>query len=90
MSHGRRTHRLVVSLLLAVGRTFCLAPRSTLRAGLVLDRSRSFQTAHSRVEETDYAGFTYDAVWTYALALDKLFKEDDSYTSNLRSRNTTE
>lgn len=42
------------------------------------------------MEETDYAGFTYDAVWTYALALDKLFKEDDSYTSNLRSRNTTE
>lgn len=48
------------------------------------------QTKSIGVPESDLAGFTYDAVWTYGLALDKLFKEDDSYTSNLRSSNTTE
>ena len=42
------------------------------------------------VQPSDYAGFTYDAVWTYALALNKLFKEDHSYTSNLRSKKTIE
>lgn len=39
---------------------------------------------------SDYAGFTYDAVWVYALALDQLFKEDPSYSADLRATNTTQ
>ncbi|XP_042206983.1 receptor-type guanylate cyclase gcy-1-like isoform X2 [Homarus americanus] len=38
--------------------------------------------------ESDYAGFTYDAVWTYALALDNLFKKDPSYAADLRATST--
>lgn len=42
------------------------------------------------MSESDYAGFTYDAVWAYALALDALFKEDESYAADLRATNTTQ
>ena len=40
----------------------------------------------NQIPKSDYAGFAYDAVWTYALALDKLFKESRSATANLRSK----
>uniref|UniRef100_A0A8D8NPL4 Gamma-aminobutyric acid type B receptor subunit 2 n=4 Tax=Culex pipiens TaxID=7175 RepID=A0A8D8NPL4_CULPI len=39
--------------------------------------------------ESDYAGYAYDAVWVYALALDKLIREDPSYLSDLHSMKTT-
>ncbi|XP_055645042.1 uncharacterized protein LOC129780610 isoform X2 [Toxorhynchites rutilus septentrionalis] len=38
---------------------------------------------------SDYAGYAYDAVWVYGLALDKLIKEDPSYLSDLHSPKTT-
>lgn len=39
--------------------------------------------------QSDYAGYTYDAVWVYALALNQLVKEDPSYLRDLHSENTT-
>ncbi|CAL4139772.1 unnamed protein product, partial [Meganyctiphanes norvegica] len=36
----------------------------------------------------NYAGYTYDAVWTYAYALDKLLKEDKSHAVNMHSNKT--
>lgn len=39
--------------------------------------------------QSEYAGYAYDAVWVYALALDKMLKEDHSYLSDLRSDRTT-
>ncbi|XP_058451840.1 uncharacterized protein LOC131430699 [Malaya genurostris] len=38
---------------------------------------------------SDYAGYAYDAVWVYALALDKLIREDPSFLSDLHSLKTT-
>lgn len=38
---------------------------------------------------SNYAGFAYDAVWTYALALDKLIKEDPEAVAGMHSENTT-
>ncbi|KAF5297767.1 hypothetical protein FQR65_LT09941 [Abscondita terminalis] len=38
---------------------------------------------------SDYAGFAYDAVWTYALALDQLVKDDPEAITALHSVNTT-
>lgn len=38
---------------------------------------------------SEYAGFAYDAVWTYAYALSKLSKEDPEAISDLHSENTT-
>lgn len=38
---------------------------------------------------SDYAGFAYDAVWTYAFALDTLAKTDPEALSDLHSENTT-
>ncbi|XP_050310160.1 retinal guanylyl cyclase 2-like isoform X2 [Anthonomus grandis grandis] len=40
-------------------------------------------------EYSDYAGFAYDAVWVYALALDKLSKTDPEALSDMHSENTT-
>ncbi|MPC08221.1 Insulin-like growth factor 1 receptor [Portunus trituberculatus] len=38
----------------------------------------------------DYAGYTYDAVWAYALALDRLLKEDRTHVSNFHTFRTVE
>uniref|UniRef100_A0A182NF26 receptor protein-tyrosine kinase n=1 Tax=Anopheles dirus TaxID=7168 RepID=A0A182NF26_9DIPT len=38
---------------------------------------------------SDYAGYAYDAVWVYALAFDRLLREDPSYFSDLHSEHTT-
>ncbi|KAB0792760.1 hypothetical protein PPYR_14719 [Photinus pyralis] len=38
---------------------------------------------------SDFAGFAYDAVWTYALALDQLVKEDPEAITALHSLSTT-
>ncbi|XP_058125337.1 uncharacterized protein LOC131266738 [Anopheles coustani] len=45
--------------------------------------------ARERYLPSDYAGFAYDAVWVYALALDKLLREDPSYFSDLHSEQAT-
>ncbi|XP_031629591.1 receptor-type guanylate cyclase gcy-18-like isoform X3 [Contarinia nasturtii] len=37
-----------------------------------------------------YGGYAYDAVWVYALALDKLIKESPNYLATLNTPNTTE
>lgn len=36
----------------------------------------------------DYSGYTYDAVWVYAFALDKLLDEDKTHYADLHSENT--
>lgn len=40
-------------------------------------------------EESNYAGYAYDAVWAYAYALDKLIKYNESYASSLHVENTS-
>jgi ABC-type branched-subunit amino acid transport system substrate-binding protein len=42
------------------------------------------------VSESNYAGFAYDAVWTYALALNNLMKENQSLLSDLHSSVSTQ
>jgi ABC-type branched-subunit amino acid transport system substrate-binding protein len=42
------------------------------------------------VSESDYAGFAYDAVWTYALALNNLMKENQSLLSDIHSNVSTQ
>ncbi|KAL1491180.1 hypothetical protein ABEB36_011819 [Hypothenemus hampei] len=41
-------------------------------------------------QASDYAGFAYDAVWVYALALDKLSKNDSEALADMHSANTTD
>ncbi|XP_071449502.1 uncharacterized protein [Hetaerina americana] len=38
--------------------------------------------------ESNYAGYAYDAVWTYALALDALITENQSHAADLHSEET--
>lgn len=42
------------------------------------------------VSESNYAGFAYDAVWTYALALNNLVKENQSLLSDIHSSVSTQ
>lgn len=42
------------------------------------------------VPTSNYGGYAYDAVWTYAYALDKLYRENQSYVANLHSTVPTE
>lgn len=37
---------------------------------------------------SNYAGYAYDAMWTYAFAMDRLIKENQSYIFDLHSDNT--
>ena len=38
---------------------------------------------------SDYAGYAYDAVWTYAYALDRLLKQNHSHIVDLHTDSTT-
>jgi len=42
----------------------------------------------SNVSAHDYGGFAYDAVWTYAFALDKLMREDQTHLVKIHDPNT--
>lgn len=50
---------------------------------------RKFQNETKNATISQYAGFAYDAVWTYAYALSKLSKTDPEAISDLHSENTT-
>ncbi|KAK9754400.1 Receptor family ligand binding region [Popillia japonica] len=54
----------------------------------VAEWKRSYHEKASNIT-SDYAGFAYDAVWTYALALDKLIKHDPEALTDLHSENAT-
>ncbi|XP_076270946.1 uncharacterized protein LOC143202875 isoform X1 [Rhynchophorus ferrugineus] len=43
----------------------------------------------AKANMSNYGGFAYDAVWVYALALDKLARTDAEALSDLHSENTT-
>jgi hypothetical protein len=46
-------------------------------------------SSSSQIGESNYAGFAYDAVWTFAYALDKLNKENQSFISDIHSEDAT-
>lgn len=52
---------------------------------------REWRTKYKNTSKptSNYAGFAYDAVWTYALALDNLSRTDPQALSNLHSESTT-
>ncbi|KAF4518035.1 hypothetical protein B566_EDAN009268 [Ephemera danica] len=41
------------------------------------------------IPQSNYAGYAYDAVWTYAYALDKLIKTNQSHIADLHSPDST-
>ncbi|XP_061510796.1 uncharacterized protein LOC4578387 [Anopheles gambiae] len=61
------------------------------RSATVRDWKQAYNVSLSEYNymASDYAGFAYDAVWVYALAFDRLLREDPSYISDLHSRHTT-
>nr|XP_043066492.1 retinal guanylyl cyclase 2-like isoform X2 [Drosophila bipectinata] len=50
----------------------------------IKDWKESYRTQYGS-EPSSYSGFTYDAVWTYALAAHKLLLEDKNAFNNLRT-----
>lgn len=52
--------------------------------------TRMCQAGTVSIEQSNYAGYAYDAVWTYAFALDQLIKEYPESVTTLHDENTTE
>lgn len=48
-----------------------------------------FKVHYPNMSLSSYAGYAYDAVWMFALALEQLSKEDPSALSNIHSPETT-
>lgn len=46
------------------------------------------QCKMKNIDTSNYAGYAYDAVWTYALALDKLIKVYPEALNSIHSKNT--
>ncbi|EFA03677.1 hypothetical protein TcasGA2_TC013779 [Tribolium castaneum] len=65
------------------------APNDTLVQGNVTV-AQWMNMYGSKVPISNYAGYAYDAMWTYALALDKLAKEYPAAVSDLHSETTAE
>lgn len=57
----------------------------------VSDWKTNYETSckSKSVATSDYAGYAYDAMWTYAYALEKLLKQNHSHITNLHSEKTT-
>lgn len=52
-------------------------------------RKKYHEFCQSRGENpSPHAGYSYDAMWTYALAVDKLLKQNQSYIDDLHSEQT--
>jgi hypothetical protein len=51
------------------------------------DKYESYCTSQKEVT-SPYAGYTYDAMWTYGFAIDRLLKENQSYIFDLHSEHT--
>lgn len=49
-----------------------------------------WKSAYGYSNTSHYGGYAYDAVWVYALALDKLIKESPNNLASLHTPNTTE
>merc|ERR550517_1666043 len=49
-----------------------------------VDQTQSFDFKDGNTPN-DYSGYVYDAVWLYALALDKLIKQDKTLIQDLHS-----
>lgn len=54
----------------------------------IKDWRTKYQTSLKSEKMSNYAGFAYDAVWTYALATDKLAKTDPEALSHIHSNTT--
>lgn len=72
---------------------FSLAHQSYAIDDAIMETSNSvgeWKTSYGLSNTSHYGGYAYDAVWVYALALDKLLKESPNHLATLHSTNTTE
>lgn len=52
-------------------------------------RDRYEKSCYSHHEDSSpYAGYAYDAMWTYAYGIDKLLRENQSYIDDIHSEHT--
>lgn len=47
------------------------------------------ECARQQLNVSNYAGYAYDAMWIFAMALDKLIQEDPESLADIHSPNTT-
>lgn len=72
--------------------TFYADPQTVMQEGKTIQEWKSAYKNYANTQNrtiSKYGGYAYDAVWVYALALDKLLKDDDSMVAILHSDLTT-
>lgn len=72
---------------------FSLAHQSYAEDNSIMETSKTvgeWKKTYGRSNTSHYGGYAYDAVWSYALALDKLIKESPNNLMSLRYKNTTD
>lgn len=74
----------------SITHAFWAPDNATMQENMTVSQWREVYVNQTKEMSSDYAGFAYDAVWTYALALDKLIKNDPEAMTELHSHNTTE
>ena len=65
---------------------------SIMQEGITVRQWRDKYENYCRSQKeiiSPYAGYAYDAMWTYGFAIDKLLKENQSYIFDLHSEHTT-
>ncbi|XP_060518097.1 receptor-type guanylate cyclase gcy-13-like isoform X2 [Cylas formicarius] len=63
---------------------------ATMQEGKSVGEWKAEYQKYAQNQTSDYGGFAYDAVWVYALALDKLAKTDPEALSDMHSESTTD
>lgn len=95
--HGENTPCTTAEMKIAINGYFGIshasfAPdNSIMQEGITVrqwrDKYETYCSAQNEIT-SPYAGYAYDAMWTYAFALDKLLKENQSYVFYLHSEQT--
>lgn len=71
---------------------FSLAHQSYAADDAIMETNHTvgeWKTNYGLSNVSHYGGYAYDAVWVYALALDKLITESETHLATLHSENTT-
>ena len=71
-------------------------PEQSLKNGLLSWSCKEIFSSHQTSKQhfsrkgKYFSGYVYDAVWLYALALEKLVQEDETYLQNLHSNRSSD
>lgn len=84
---------LVVNGYLGISHAYYASDDEVMQENITVREWRKRYEAQCREQNqppSDYAGYAYDATWTYAYAVDQLLRENKSHVYTLHSSQTTD